>query len=748
MSYTLNITTKCRADIIDDIIKTGEHPECDKLEKYRKQGKVNKNGMLLVEQKYTLKNERAYPEKKLTLMSFSNELRKLISVKCIDIDIKKCLPSCVKYYANKYKIKTPTIDDYLANTQSWFDEKITKKDINIVLNTVDATGFLSEKNNLKLNQLHTEVQFIIQTLSLLPDFKSAIKYAKTKTNNIKPNNFLFYMCAPLELEIIHTITEYINTQTNCHINEYTFDGLLIQTTPDTNPETLLAEINKKVEGIVEFARKPFNEDTIYTFSNQTSQTQETDERPWDIVLCEKLLEHFKDQIFKVNGKIMLYDNKSGLWTNDEVEHRRIFMDNQQLFELPKEQAFLGIYKNIYPLIQANAPVNDEFYNDEAIGHLLFTNGVLDMKEYKMLPVDAKYRFTKIINRPYRPRELPTEDLIEKLFETMIIDEEKRNYLLELIARAVAGEYPDRQFCALIGNTACGKGVITKLLQNTLGQFTATFNTDNLLKRAGNMRYDPERENAPVVKFHDCRITIGNEFSILQDTQGKNMKIDGKKIKSWVSGGDVIHARDVGDKSIPVVNKSFLFLLCNDILDVDNAEDAYISRANYICADRSSRADITEPDELFFPAIDPKELNDYINDINTMDAFIALMCDYYAISVNEGRMDKPDCVKHTTSEFVGEKNTPVNWIEANYEVVSIQPDWFDGESPVWENIGNNFIAVADLYEHYKRDGNAMSETKFGKSLNEISKSVIKKINKKVVRVRVGIKRSNETEELEF
>ena len=534
MSYTLNITTKCRADIIEDIIKTGEHRDCDKLEKFRKQGKVNKNGILLVDQTYELKNERAYPKKRITLAQLSGDLKKFISVPCIDIDIKKCLPSCIKYYAKKYNVATPTLDDYLANTQSWFDESITKKDVNMVLNMIDATAFLREKNKIKLDQLHTEVQLLINKFMKIDEFKPAIKYAKTKTNQINANNFLFYMCAPLELGVINTVFQFITTETDCYVNEYTYDGFLIQLGKETNVETLLCEINKKVEGIVEFVRKPFNEDTVYTFSNEISQTQETDERPWDIVLCEKVLEHFKDQIFKVNNKIMMYDCKSGIWTNDEVEHRRIFMDNQQIFELSKEEHFLGIYKNIYPLIQSSAPLNHDFYNDEAIGHLLFTNGVLDMYEYKLLPFDPKYRFTKFINRPFHFRELPTEELVETLFDTMIVDKVKKEYLLELLARAVAGEYPDRQFCALIGNTACGKGVITKLLQNTLGQFVGTFNTDNLLKRAGNMRYDPERENAPVVKFHDCRITIGNEFSILQDAMGKTMKIDSKKIKSWVS----------------------------------------------------------------------------------------------------------------------------------------------------------------------------------------------------------------------
>jgi hypothetical protein len=745
MANYLLVTEKTKANVIDDIIKAGEHPECDKLERYRRQGKINKKGVLLVEHKHILKNERSYINGRLTLMSFTNELRKKISVKCYDLDIVKCLPSCARYYAKKYSIDTPQLDDYLKNTEDWFEAGLTKKDINIILNKVDAKKFLESKNNQKLNGLHTEVQLLIEKLKNLNEFKSQIKYAKQKTEEINPNNFLFYILAPLELQVIRKVYDFCETN-GIHFNCYTYDGALIQIPDELKSNDILKEINKLVEDIVTFKYKPFNENEKKSEGEKISNdTGIVDTGPVDCRISDKIVEYFKGRIYRVGDKLMVYDELEGIWFENPKDHLRIFKRENYLFEIEEKCNFLAIYKNIYQLIEVSAPVDNNFYNDKDTGYLLFNNGVLDMYYKKILPFNSDYRFTKKINRSFDPyRDYDTERLLDTLFKSMITDEEKMEYLLQLLARGVAGQYLDRQFLVLLGNSACGKSLIVKLFKYTFGSFITTFVADNLIKKTGNNRHDPERENAVLTKIFDTRLAFASEFSLPQDTTGRDFKIDGNKVKSWVSGGDSVDARKVGLASFELVNKSTICMVCNDILEVDNPDQSYIDRANYIQADRSSQKGLLEPNVKFFPAINPDEIDEYIKNTDTLDSLVSLMCDYYADSIDL-RMERPESVKHTSLEYIGEQNKPDNWVEKNFEIVPIHPDWITGDVVNWDLVGDNWIAFDDLYQAYKRDGQQGSQTKFGRVLGDFSISKQKKVNKKNVMVRIGIKRlSNEIE----
>ena len=90
------------------------------------------------------------------------------------------------------------------------------------------------------------------------------------------------------------------------------------------------------------------------------------------------------------------------------------------------------------------------------------------------------------------------------------------------------------------------------------------------------------------------------------------------------------------------------------------------------------------------------------------------------------MQRPDCVKFVSLEYIGEQNKPDNWVQKNYEIVPIEPEWIKDGTANWELIGDNWVSFDELYQHFKRDGQQGSQTNFGKMLNDFSVSKDKKI----------------------
>ena len=84
-------------------------------------------------------------------------------------------------------------------------------------------------------------------------------------------------------------------------------------------------------------------------------------------------------------------------------------------------------------------------------------------------------------------------------------------------------------------------------------------------------------------------------------------------------------------------------------------------------------------------------------------------------------------------------------------LSIPSDWktdvvLANGKPAYDlnKVGDNWISFNDLYDAFKRAGNTDSKTKFGMMLNDFSVSYEKKVNKKNIQIRIGIKKFDEVD----
>lgn len=505
------------------------------------------------------------------------------------------------------------------------------------------------------------------------------------------------------------------------------------------------------------AHKKFYEDNKDLNENEGLRT--------DQIYCNNLLKFYKNKAYSIKAddgtNLVMYNEDNGLWTFNTKEHKCIIEKYSRLlfpniYEKDDKKSFNTLYKSAYELFEAKAETLsccEWFADDTQIGYLLFKNGVLDMVNFKLLPFDPKYRFTKSINREFIIDDFidGKKQIYEKLFDKQFTDVLKRDYYIEKISRALAGEYKDREFLFAIGNTSCGKGIQTNFLYNTFGEYICSFNGEELIVKE-NESSDCSRNFSFIADMYNCRISISNELNIKLDTKKRNLEgFSCNLIKKLVGGGDKFRIRKLYKDPMEVPNKSTPILLVNDLPPTIGVDEAYIKRANYIAYDRSSSTEIETDNELFFKA--DNTINDFINDPYIINSYIYIICNAYAKSCIN-KMPRPESVIHTSKEFSGFNDTGADYFNENYKIFDIKTinSWV--KTPCndkgvwivdWELVKDNYIEINALYSNYIKNGFTTSKVAVGKMLKQ--KGVVvanKKINGKSVNLYVGIRDLTETD----
>ena len=475
----------------------------------------------------------------------------------------------------------------------------------------------------------------------------------------------------------------------------------------------------------------------------------------DIIYANNILKKFNERCFIIDkGILIMYDEDMGLWSLDETTHRKICLKYAEeifinIYEKDEKKTFDTLFNTSYKNVKALAPKIDNWIKDDTqIGFLLFKNGVLDMKNYIMLDFDPKYKFTKRIERNF-DINIDYNDgynkIFERLYNKQFTDDEKKFYFIEKLARGIAGEYKDREFVLGIGETSCGKGKQTLLLQNSFGGYVADFNGEELLVKK-NSNSDTARELSFIADIYDSRISISNELEIKVEGKGKYAKINGlncNRIKK-LTGTDKFMVRKLYNNPFEVINKSMPILLLNDIPEVDGADDAYIRRANYITYDRSSLTTISNDNENYFVA--DNTIDDFINDSYIINSYVYLICRKYSKSCIN-KLSRPDTVISISKQMSGYNDSNEEYFKNNYKITDadIIENWISTDKKEkgvwgvkWSLIGNNDIECSKLYKKHLDDGFNGSNVIFGKKLRKMGIIVAtKKINGRSSNVFIGI-----------
>ena len=355
-----------------------------------------------------------------------------------------------------------------------------------------------------------------------------------------------------------------------------------------------------------------------------------------------------------------------MWDYNRTNHLKVIQklsDNlHQLIHDPNNDTYfqsktsygntLSLMDKIPPLMKTLCQNNNWMRESQysSLGKILFNNGYYDFQKEKFYSKE-EYGFNPEIVffgkihhdfEAFDDADMEyMEDVKQRLFHNPL-GKEVGDYIILNLARALAGDKMKRILFGL-GDTNCGKSIITTAISVAFGDYFGSFNAENLAQR------NSSNDEAQIMRW--ClllkykRVIISNEIK-------SNIGLNGNAIKKISSGGDSIVARGHCPNEEEFITHFLPIVMANDIPKIKPYDSAVDSRAKVITYKRQF---VDEPSNEFELLKDPN-IEVEVRTLRFQRVFIGLMINAY--------MDK--------SKFEVEPNEVViakgDWISADKSVI--------------------------------------------------------------------------------
>ena len=219
----------------------------------------------------------------------------------------------------------------------------------------------------------------------------------------------------------------------------------------------------------------------------------------------------------------------------------------------------------------------EKFHSTTKNRICFKDGVLDFKNKKFYlwdAIDFEYYSCICINREFNkyfnnPDHKVINELKTELYESFY--GHKLDLALKFQARAITGNYEDKNFATYMGNRDCGKGGVYDNLECGFEKYVKTFELGNILYNrmtSGSENVDCSKKLYWLLDLEFVRLAISQE--IPEPSTG--LKASGKMLKKIAGGGDTIVARRNYDKFDTHFKIDTTFMIMgNNSLQVDSSD---------------------------------------------------------------------------------------------------------------------------------------------------------------------------------
>jgi P4 family phage/plasmid primase-like protien len=240
------------------------------------------------------------------------------------------------------------------------------------------------------------------------------------------------------------------------------------------------------------------------------------------------------------------------------------------------------------------------------------------------------------------------ELIMKTIRSMWDDDDMVSYILRIIASQLHGTKKFEEFYVWTGRGGNGKGLLSTLLEKTLGDYFHSIPSTCITKPSDKK----DAPNPPIAKAK------GKRFVQAQEPEADD-KLQIGTIKE-LTGGDLITARQLYGNTVVYLPQFGLFLQTNGIPVLNKIDGGIKRRLRIIKFPFDFKEFPTEPHHRLINI----ELKELCKSPEWRDEFIHILLDVYPTIGSSLKV--PAFVKEETDEYLGENNLLRDWLPANYE----------------------------------------------------------------------------------
>jgi len=686
------------------------------------------------------------------LQSFSRDIRNSLSQKNYwDIDMENCHYWLLRRFCEEAGLKNEAISQYCDNRDRELSRVSSDRDLakmcflkvayggNVHLHdlAIEDSGDEPEGDISLINQIKSEIATAIayvkgkypEITKIATDIcKKKKEWADKKGKKIYWNADFTALGLVLQTEERKCLlcADATFKQNNRSMDVLIHDGGLVRKLENetTFPNELMRLAEKNVKDSLGYTVRFVNKPIKHNFKVPNKKADIID----DEYASRVFIELMGKNIVRCENEMFFYNEDKGMWEHGDTafrsavsrnKHKLIFTgENNNVYNYGgSEKNVMAMKKWLTCYFEESTPLNDT----NSKGCLLFKNGWFDIfnQEFYEGFDDCRGKsFTKRINRDFNKSRNPLlESEIKKiLFENPYNSIAVGEYYLNIICRAIAGCVEDKAFPFIVGNTNCGKSMMSLFIKYVFDEYIGTFNT-NVLKFNARDGTDEARKLMWIVSLIGCRLAIGNECRL----DGKAS--DGNLIKTLSSGGDPLVMRANNENPYTVTLLLTFFAYMNDMPPVSPCDKALVER---MCSIPHTKSFVNKPQSECneYEMSSDELLKDKIKTKEWIDAFFWIVMDSYNGGV---RVPKPiEVIAENVDLFITEDVKLKSLIEEKYEFVPS------------EDV-DNYIPAREILTYLNQNGIRMSDTKIGKELKKLGlKNDVKKIDKKAVRVYYGLK----------
>ena len=383
------------------------------------------------------------------------------------------------------------------------------------------------------------------------------------------------------------------------------------------------------------------------FDNHISKPKDIDD---DVDASEVIIRKYGQMMVCCNS--VKYVKKDNIWTcNDSIVSSTIYnwiVNTPMILKVSEKKKINYNRDKVYikkclDVIMNTAFVNDNptFIKDNLIkskDYLPFKNGIYSIRDKKLYSYDEiDIQFTQQIDRDFpEQNDDKMKELIKRVIEPIFPYEEERNYFFFILSRALAGRYEDKKWYINKGSRNSGKGVITKMLQNSFKKFVGIFNSGAFVVKQF-QNGDDAKNLSWVCGKKDCRLIISNEVK-------EKTILDGVLIKSLSSGGDTVLARTNHKDEYEFTPQFMMMFMLNDLKGVDPI-DALENCEQFYCKSKFVQQEDLIEGQAFLKLRD-ENIKEFIETPEAIDAFTLYVLHHF-----QDQLQVPESVKVSTENMV-------------------------------------------------------------------------------------------------
>jgi P4 family phage/plasmid primase-like protien len=346
----------------------------------------------------------------------------------------------------------------------------------------------------------------------------------------------------------------------------------------------------------------------------------------------------------------------------------------------------------------------------------FQNGVYDLSQ--MLFRESKCNDYISLSTGYDyvdTIDAVAEKELELFLESIMPDDNDRQYLLKLLSSGLIGRNDNELFHIFTGAGRNGKSKLAELVKLTLGEYFSVFSSSFLTSKFG----ASEQASPQLMSLNKVRLAMGSE-------PDHNSKLNATLIKS-LSGNDTITGRKLYGEQQTFKPVFKIILLCNNIPEIDSSDNAVWMRCRVLPFPTSFVANPVLSHEKTI------DLHLAHKIPNWRLPFFRLLLKYYQLYEKDGLEITPN-MKIRTKEYQTDSDSILHWLNERTEVsethihtVMLYDDfkaWFYHTCPGKKSlIQKDFINGLKQYKEVRRTIWANGSSKQGVPNLQLKKEIL-------------------------